>query len=73
MGGWLHGHPPLQKGNMSREHWIPKCLQCGETTLILAPADSITVGVLMSVHVYCPNCQWDGRLADEIKKIYVRL
>jgi hypothetical protein len=64
--------PKKRKGIMS-ERWVPRCPQCSESTLVLAPADKITVGVLSSVHVYCTHCQWDGRLSDEIKRIYVRL
>lgn len=55
------------------ETWIPRCPRCGDTKLILAPANQCTHGVLDQVHVYCGGCQWDGRLSDEIKTLYVRL
>lgn len=64
---------PPKKGRMATETWIPKCPQCGETKLVLAPANQDTHGVLEQVAVYCPACTWLGRLRDHITVVYTRI
>ena len=55
------------------EMWMPRCPRCGESQLILAPANQYTKGIVAQVEVYCPSCQWQARLVDNIKAVYVRL
>lgn len=58
---------------MSRETWVPRCPQCGDSKLVLAPANEHTKHALLFVEVYCPNCQWRDRLDQNMKRIYIRL
>ena len=55
------------------ETWVPRCQQCGHGNIILAPANQCTHGILAQIEVYCPECQWRDKLANAIKRIYVRL
>ena len=54
------------------EVWLPRCFRCGESKLILAPANGFTKYIVGKVEIYCFNCGWRGKLEDEIKKVYVR-
>ena len=54
------------------ETWVPRCPQCGDS-LVLAPANQRTKHALAQVEVYCPHCQWIGKLGDNLKGIYVRV
>ena len=57
---------------MCDETWTPRCPQCGDS-LVLAPANQRTKHALAQVEVYCPHCQWIGKLGDNLKGIYVRV
>jgi endogenous inhibitor of DNA gyrase (YacG/DUF329 family) len=53
--------------------WTPRCPKCGKGTPVLAPANDLTKHLLLYIEVYCPECQWQDKLQDNIKKIYVRM
>lgn len=61
------------QSSLRSENWVPRCPQCGNGNLLLAPANQCTHGVLAQVEAFCQECQWRQRLADVIKKVYVRL
>jgi DNA-directed RNA polymerase subunit RPC12/RpoP len=54
------------------ETYIPRCPHCGNGTIVLAPANGFTKWILAQQEIYCTNCQYRARLADDIKKIYIR-
>jgi hypothetical protein len=59
--------------NQASETWTPGCPRgCGSGTLILAPANGYTRHIVSETRVYCTNCQYEGKLADDIKLIYIR-
>jgi endogenous inhibitor of DNA gyrase (YacG/DUF329 family) len=49
--------------------WTPRCPKCGKGTPVLAPANDLTKHLLLYIEVYCPECQWQGKLGDDIKRI----
>lgn len=59
--------------SLRNEMWVPRCPQCGNGNLLLAPANQCTHGVLAAVEVYCAECKWRKKLAEVIKQLYVRL
>jgi hypothetical protein len=56
-----------------RAEWFPRCPKCGKGSPMLAPSTEATHFALAFVEVYCAECQWQGRLDQFIRKIYVRL
>lgn len=62
-----------QATSTMKELWYPRCLKCGNGNLLLAPATNATHNALAFVEVYCAECQWQGRLDENLKRIYVRL
>jgi hypothetical protein len=62
-----------QKKGAVKEMWYPRCLKCGNGNLLLAPMTNATHDALAYIEVYCAECQWQGRLDENLKKIYVRL
>lgn len=55
------------------EMWVPRCPQCVEGTLILAPANQYTRLLPAKLDIYCPHCQWRGELEKWIGRIFVRV
>jgi rubredoxin len=55
------------------ETWYPRCPRCGESKLILAPANGFTKHLLIAVEIYCPECQFRKKLSEAIKTVYVRM
>jgi hypothetical protein len=56
----------------ANEVWLPRCFECGESKLILAPANGFTKFIVDKLEIYCFGCGWRGMLTDNIKKIFVR-
>ena len=59
--------------NQAKEMWAPRCPHCGSGTIVLAPANGFTKHIVAQTEVYCTNCQYRAKLADDIKKIYIRM
>jgi len=55
------------------ERWVPRCPKCGEGNLLLAPANQYTHAIPAKWELYCQHCQWQGRVEDHYKTIYVRM
>jgi hypothetical protein len=55
------------------EMWTPRCPVCGSGTIILAPANGFTKHIIAQQEVYCTNCRYLAKLADDIKRIYIRV
>jgi hypothetical protein len=59
--------------NQASEMWTPRCPQCGNGSLVLAPANGFTKWLISKVEVYCTNCQYRANLAENLTKIFVRI
>jgi hypothetical protein len=58
--------------NQANETWIPRCPNCSEGNLVLAPANGFTRNILDKVEIYCTNCRYRGKLSDDLAKVYIR-
>jgi hypothetical protein len=71
---WLARWKEPSVSTQGSETWVPRCPKgCGGGTIILAPSNGFMKWIVGKVEVYCTNCQWRGKLEDDIKKIYIRL
>jgi hypothetical protein len=58
--------------SQATETWIPRCPKCGSGSIILAPANGFTKHIVEATEVYCSQCQYRARLADDIRRVYIR-